>query len=130
MRKERVDVRIEPELLDELDIIAEREGLRSRSAAIRKAVTEYVLDNTDGWNSEMLKVTIPNRLAEKVQRFIMNGDARTPEEIMILALEFWTADREDYYLNRRGKLESIVAENVRTGAPKPRIVGESNVRSR
>ena len=130
MRKERVDVRIEPELLDELDIIAERQGLRSRSAAIREAVTEFVLDNTDGWNSEMLKVTIPNRLAEKVQRFIMNGDARTPEEIMVLALEFWTADREDYYLNRRKKLESIVAENVRTGAPKPRIVGESNVRSR
>ncbi len=130
MRKERVDVRIEPELLDELDIIAERQGLRSRSAAIREAVTEFVLDNTDGWNSEMLKVTIPNRLAEKVQRFIMNGDARTPEEIMILALEFWTADREDYYLNRRERLESIVAENVRTGAPKPRIVGESNVRSR
>ena len=101
MRKERVDVRVEPELLDELDIIAEREGLRSRSAAIRKAVTEYVLDNADGWNSETLKVTIPNRLAEKVQRFIMNGDARTPQEIMVLALEFWTADREDYYLNRR-----------------------------
>ena len=130
MRKERVDVRVEPEILDELDIIAQREGLRSRSAAIRKAVTEYVLDNADGWNSQTLKVTVPNRLAEKVQRFIMNGDARTAEEIMVLALEFWTADREDYYLTRREKLESIVAENVRAGPPKPRIVGENNIRSR
>lgn len=116
MQKERIDVRIEPELLEELEIIAQRLGTGSRSEAIREAVAEYVLANKDGWNSTALKVRLPNRLAEKVSRHIANGDARDAEEAIVLALDRWASDLEDYYLNKRDKIEGIVAENVRSDA--------------
>ncbi len=125
MRKERIDVRVEPELLEELEIITEREGLRGRSAAIREAIASYVMDNKDGWNSTGLKVNIPNRLAEKVSRHIMNGDARDAEEAVVLALNRWTSELEDYYLHRRDKIESIVAANVKTDAAMTKLRKET-----
>ena len=130
MRKQRVDVRVETELLEELQIIAEREGINSRSAAIRESVASYVMDNKDGWNSTFLRFSIPNRLAERVQRLVINGDAKNAEDAVEKALEFWAADREDYYLDRRDRLESIVAENVRNDAAlvKLRKSGESQIR--
>ncbi len=130
MRKQRVDVRVETELLEELQIIAEREGIKSRSAAIRESVASYVMDNKDGWNSTVLKFSIPNRLAERVQRLVIMGEAKNAEDAVEKALEFWTADREDYYLSRRDRLESIVAENVRNDAAlvKLRKSGRSQVR--
>lgn len=116
MQRQRVDVRIEPELLEEMEIIAQRTGAGSMSGAIREAVAEYVLANKDGWNSTVMKVRVPNRLAEKVSRHVANGDARDAEEAIVLALDRWTSDLEDYYLSRRDKIEGIVAENVRSDA--------------
>ena len=60
MRKERADVRVEPELLEELDIIAQRSG-QSRSEAIRDAIASFVMDQKDGWNSTSLKHTVTYR---------------------------------------------------------------------
>lgn len=130
MRKQRVDVRVEAELLAELEIIAEREGIRGRSAAIRESIASYVMDYKDGWNSTVLKFSIPNRLAERVQRLVIMGDAKNAEDAVEKALEFWAADREDYYLDRRDRMESIVAENVRNDAAlvKLRKSGESQIR--
>lgn len=113
MTKERVDVRVESEFLEELDAIAEREGL-SRSELIREAVMDYVLDNRETWNSRLLKVSIPNRMADKVQMHIHNGDAKTPEDAVLLALDFWLRDLEHYYLNRRKRMERTVKENARS----------------
>ena len=112
MNKERVDVRVEPELLEELDIIAERQGLNSRSSAIREAIASYVEENKDSWNSTGLNIHIPRRMAERLQRHIMNGDARDPNEAMVMALDFWLRDLEVYYLRRRGKIEHALKENI------------------
>jgi len=111
LRKERVDVRIEPELLEELDIIAQRSG-QSRSSAIRDAVANLVMEQKDGWNSTMIQVNIPNRLAGKVDRAIMNSDATDLDDAIKQALVFWTKDLEDYYLNREPKMEKITAKNI------------------
>jgi predicted DNA-binding protein len=124
MRKERIDVRVESELLEELEIIAERAGM-NRSEVLREAVASYVMDNKDGWNSTGLKVNIPNRLAEKVSRHIMNGDARDAEEAIVLALDRWTSELEDYYLHRRDKIESIVARNVKNDAAMTKLRKET-----
>jgi predicted DNA-binding protein len=115
MRRQRVDVRLDAELLDEVDSIAARCGM-SRSEFIREAVASHVIFDKDSWNSTAVKVTIPNRLAEKVTRHVMNGDARDAEEAVVLALDRWTADLEDYYLNRRDKINAVVAQNVRSDA--------------
>jgi metal-responsive CopG/Arc/MetJ family transcriptional regulator len=112
MNKERVDVRVEPELLEELDIIAERLGLNSRSSAIREAIANFVMDNKDGWNTSGTTVNIPNRIAERLQRQIMNGDAKDSEQAIVLALDFWLKDLENYYLNRREKIERLVRDNM------------------
>jgi hypothetical protein len=112
MNKERVDVRVEPELLEELDAISERLGIGSRSAAIREAIVNFVMDNKDGWNSTSLNVSIPNRIAERLQRQIMNGDAPDPEGAIMLALDFWLRDLEHYYLSRRQRLDRIASENM------------------
>jgi metal-responsive CopG/Arc/MetJ family transcriptional regulator len=110
-----VDVRLDAELLDEVDSIAVRTGA-TRSEVIREAVASHVMDDQDSFNSTVVKVTIPNRLAEKVTRHVMNGDARDAEEAVVLALERWTVDLEDYYLNRRDKINLMVAENVKNDA--------------
>jgi metal-responsive CopG/Arc/MetJ family transcriptional regulator len=112
MRKERADVRVEPELLEELDAIAQRKG-QSRSEAIRDAIACFVDEEKDGWNSTGLKVNIPNRLADKVDMAIMNSDATDIDNVIKQALDFWTRDIEDYHLNRKPKMEKITAENVR-----------------
>ncbi len=112
MRKERADVRVEPELLEEIDIIAQRKG-QSRSEAIRDAIAGFVDDEKDGWNSTGLKVNIPNRLADKVDMAIMNSDATDIDDVIKQALDFWTRDLEDYHLNRKPKMEKITADNVR-----------------
>jgi metal-responsive CopG/Arc/MetJ family transcriptional regulator len=114
MNKERVDVRVEPELLEELEIIAQRMGINSRSSAIREAIASFVMDNKDGWNASGISVNIPNRIAERLQRQIMNGDAKDTDQAIVLALDFWLRDLETYYLSRREKIERIVSENMRT----------------
>ena len=120
MRKERADVRVEPELLEELDIIAQRSG-QSRSEAIRDAIACFVMDQKDGWNSTSLKVNIPNRLADKVDTAIMNSDATDIDDVIKQALDFWTRDLEDYHLNRKPKMDSITAENVRKDTAKAQM---------
>jgi predicted DNA-binding protein len=112
MNKERVDVRVEQELLEELDTISERLGVESRSAIIREAIATFVLDNKDGWNSTGIKVNLPNRMAERLQTHIMNGDASDAENAIVLALDFWLRDLEDYHMNRRATMEKIVRENM------------------
>lgn len=113
MNKERVDVRVEPEFLEELDVLAERMGM-SRSGAIREAIIAYVMENKEGWNSASVKVAIPNRIAERLSRHVSNGDARDQEEAVVMALDFWLRDLEDYYERRRPRLDRLVAENVRS----------------
>ncbi len=120
MRKERADVRVEPELLEELDIIAQRSG-QSRSEAIRDAIASFVMDNKDGWNSTSLKVNIPNRLADKVDMAIMNSDAADIDDVIKHALDFWTRDVEDYHLNRKPKMDKITAGNVRKDTAKSQM---------
>lgn len=112
MNKERVDVRVEPELLEELDAIAERKGFVSRSSAIREAIVDYVAQNGDSWNSAGINIDIPNRIAERLQRQIMNGDARDANEAIVLALDFWLRDMEAYYLRRRDRIDRAVKENI------------------
>jgi len=112
MNKERVDARVEPELLEELDEIAQRLGLGSRSSAIREAIASYVTEQRDGWNTTGLNVRLPKRMTERLQRHIMNGDARDADEAIVLALDFWLRDLEVYYLRRRARLESAVRENI------------------
>jgi len=112
MNKERVDVRVEPELIEELDGISERLGIGSRSSAIREAISYFVAEQREGWNTSGLRVRIPNRLAERLHRHIMNGDARDADEAIVLALDFWLRDLEVYYLRRRARLESIAKENI------------------
>ena len=114
MNKERVDVRVEPELLEELDIIAQRMGINSRSSAIREAIACFVMDNKDGWNTSGITVNIPNRIAERLHRHIMNGDAKDPDQAIVLALEIWLGNLEKYYLRDREKIEHIVRENIQS----------------
>ncbi len=120
MRKERADVRVEPELLEELDIIAQRSGQR-RSEAIRDAIASFVMDNKDSWNSTKINVNIPNRLADKVDMAIMNSDAADIDDLIKQALDFWTRDIEDYHLNRKPKMENITADNVRKDSAKSQL---------
>ncbi len=112
MNKERVDVRVELELLEELDAIGQREGFTSRSSVIREAIASYVMEHKDGWNTTGITLNIPNRTAERLQRHIMNGDARDSQEAVVLALDFWLRDLEIYYLRRRGRMEAILRENM------------------
>ncbi|MCK5024627.1 MAG: hypothetical protein KAR56_03320, partial [Thermoplasmata archaeon] len=74
-------------------------------------------------NSTALKVKIPNRLADKVDMAIMNSDAADIDDVIKQALDFWTRDIEDYHLNRKQKMESITAENIRKDAAKSQMSG-------
>jgi Arc/MetJ-type ribon-helix-helix transcriptional regulator len=112
MNKERVDVRVEPELLEELDIIAQRMGINSRSSAIREAIASFVIENKDGWNTSGIAVNIPNRVAERLQRHVRNGDAKDTDEAIVMALELWLCKLEHYYLVERDELERIAQGNV------------------
>ena len=107
-----MDVRVEPELLEELDAISERLELGNRSAAIREAIANFVLENKDTWNSATIRVSVPNRMAERARRHIMNGDAKDMENAITLALDFWLRDLEDYYINRRHTMDKIVKDNI------------------
>ena len=120
MRKERVDIRIEPELLKELDIIAQRKG-QSRSSAIRDAVEIHVMELKDEWNSTAIKVNISKRLAERVQQRILNGDVVDLDEAVKDALKAWVKEVEYFNLKTKYDLDAITAENVKNDTAKSQL---------
>jgi metal-responsive CopG/Arc/MetJ family transcriptional regulator len=113
LNKERVDVRVEAEFLEELDMLAERAGT-SRSSVIREAIVAYLMDRGEGLNSSAVKVSIPNRILERLNRQVNNGDATDTETAIVMALDFWLRDLENYYERRRNRLDRAVADNVRS----------------
>lgn len=70
------------------------------------------MENKDGWNATGITVNIPNRVAERLQRQIRNGDAKDADQAITTALEIWLKGLEKYYLEDRDELERIVKENV------------------
>ena len=120
MRKERGDVRIEPELLEELDIIAQRRG-QSRSSMIRDAVETLVMEEKDGWNSTAIKVNISNRLADRVQQRILNADVIDLDEAVRDALKAWVKKLENFNLKTKYELDAITAENVKNDTTKAQL---------
>lgn len=109
---ERIDIRVEAEILEELEDLARLDNHNTRSEAVREAIYNYVDDMKGMWNSDVVKVTIPKRLMDKVGLYIRNGDAQDLDQAIFLAMNKWCDDLEDYYSNRRDKMEKIVSENV------------------
>jgi len=99
MNKERIDVRVEPELLEELDAISERQGLGSRSAAIREAIASYVIDNKDGWNS-----TGDAPAVEGHTYIVKTFDFGQEEGLYYLALEWVDGEPLADFASRSGQL--------------------------
>ncbi|MCK5037507.1 MAG: ribbon-helix-helix protein, CopG family [Thermoplasmata archaeon] len=112
MSMERIDIRVEAEILEELEDLARLDNHNTRSEAVREAIYNYVDDMKGMWNSDVVKVTIPKRLMDKVGLYIRNGDAQDLDQAIFLAMNKWCDDLEDYYSNRRDKMEKIVSENV------------------
>jgi len=120
MRKERVDVRVELDLLDELDIIAQRSGL-SRSSVIRDAIDHYVDEQKHDWNSRSVKVNIPARLADRLQQRVINGDANTQDEAIGEAIKTWVVEHENFHLHTKYELDAITARNMKNDAAKTQL---------
>ena len=115
MRKERIDIRVEPELLEELDIIAQRSG-QSRSSIIRDAIAELVMEKKDEWDSVGLHVNLTYEEAEVIDLAIKNGDARNPSQAIGKALDFWGEARMDHHMNKKPLMREIAAENLKRRA--------------
>ena len=111
MKKERVDVRVELELLDELDIIAQRSG-QSRSSIIRDAIASFVDEKKYGWNSTPVQVNIPTRLADRLHKRVLNGDANNHEEAIGEAIKTWVVNHEQFHLKTKYELDEITARNM------------------
>ena len=112
MVMERIDIRVETEILEELEELARLDNLNTRSEAVREAIYDFIDDRKAMWNSDVVKVTIPKRLMDKAELYIRNGDAQDLDQVIFLAMNKWCDDLEDYYSNRREKVEKIVSENV------------------
>ncbi len=112
MVMERIDIRVETEILEELGELARLDGLNTRSEAVRGAIYNYIDDRKAMWNSDIVKVTIPKRLMDKAELYIRNGDAQDLDQAIFIAMSKWCDDLEDYYSNRRERMEKIVSENV------------------
>ncbi len=112
MARERIDIRVEAEILDELEGIASMNNINNRSEAVREAIYNYIDDKKDMWNSDVVKVTIPKRLMEKAEMFIRNGDAKDLDQAIFIALNKWCDGLSEYYTDGREKLEKVVAENI------------------
>ena len=100
MSMERIDIRVEAEILEELEDLAKLDNLNTRSEAVREAIYNYVDDMKGMWNSDVVKVTIPKRLMDKVGLYIRNGDALDLDQAIFIALNNWCDNQEDYYSNR------------------------------
>lgn len=111
MSRERIDLRIEPDILDDLESIAKINGVDGRSAAIREAIYFYIEHMKNNWNSDSLSVSIPKRMMDQLDLFIRNGDATDVDQAIVLALTDWCAKKEKYYLSGRSRLENIMKDN-------------------
>ncbi len=112
MAMERIDIRVETEILDELEGIASMNNITNRSEAVREAIYSYIDDRKEMWNSNVVRVAIPKRLMEKAELFIRNGDAKDLDQAISLALNNWCDGLSEYYTDGREKLEKVVAENI------------------
>ena len=112
MGKERVDVRVELDILEELEAIALRDGAGNRSAAVREAIYYYVEEKKDTWNTDKHVVKLPKRLTDRVFRLIRNKDATDFDDAIRAALRAWCKDREYDLKHGRHELDNLVAENM------------------
>lgn len=118
MSRERVDFRVEPEILEKLEEIASRAGIAGgRSAAIREAVYQYIERNESSWNTDHLDIRLPKQLTNRVNLFVANGDAETFRQAVVMAVERWCNVKESYHrFGGREEMEHIVAENMSANA--------------
>ncbi len=112
MGRERIDVRVETEILEELEAIAFRDGAKGRSAAVREAVYFYIDEKKDTWNTDKHVLKIPKRLTDRIYRLVRNKDATDFDDAIKAALRAWCKEREYDLKHGRYELDRLVAENM------------------
>ncbi|MCK4757482.1 MAG: ribbon-helix-helix protein, CopG family [Thermoplasmata archaeon] len=110
MAMERVDVRVESEILEELEDVAQLYGINNRSEAIREAIYDYIEDKKEMWNSEVVKVSIPRALIIKARKYIKMGEVEDLNQAVFASLTIWCKEQKQYYLHERDKLDDIAKE--------------------
>ena len=113
MGRERIDIRVDPLVLEELEAIAERNGIEGRSAAVREAIYHYVDTMKHSWNSQVVTVNIPNRVAERTDKYIRAGEVLNIDQAVSEALKSWCSGLDDEYTGRRKAAEEAVDEKIR-----------------
>ena len=110
MAMERVDVRVEREILEELEDVARLYNINNRSEAIREAIYDYIEDKKDMWNSDIVKVSLPREIHIDTRMYIKMGRAKTLSEAITAALSEWCNGLRTYYLHEQKALMDIAKE--------------------
>lgn len=110
MAMERVDVRVEREILEELEDVARLYNINNRSEAIREAIYEYIEDKKEMWNSDTIKVSLAREIVIDTRAYIKMGRAKTMAEAITAALTKWCEGWNNYYLHDQKKIMEIAKQ--------------------
>jgi len=106
----RLNLRVPEDLVDMLDEIRERKGLKSISDVVREALDNYADNEFDSWNSGKVNVRIPKVALEDLEGLVMAGDATDIQQAINFALRDWIEERKQYLLEGRDALKKKVGE--------------------
>jgi len=121
----RLNLRVDNDLMLLLEEIRERKGMRSISEVVRDALSRYLDEEADSWNSELVKIRIPMAMLDDLESLIMAGDATDLTQTVNFALNEWVRTKKEYHLEGRDALKRKVEEIVGEREAKRRMRSEA-----
>jgi len=109
-KKNRLNLRVPEELLDLLEEIRERKGMKTISDVVRDALDIYADNEVDSWNSGTVKVKIPRMTLEELEGLVILGDAIDTQQAINFAVRTWVDARKQYLLEGREALREKIGE--------------------
>lgn len=108
----RINLRVSDDLVILLEEIRDRKGKSTVSEIVRDALDRYLDDESDSWNSGVVKVKIPLSTLEVLETLIMAGDATDISQAVNFAINDWVQTRQEYHLEGRDALRKKIGDMV------------------
>ncbi len=97
---ERVTTRITMDQTEALEEIVQKEGLGSKSDAIREAIDEYIEGRSDPRGTQTVSTKVPKKVLEELDKLVEDGTIMDREEGVRIALRHFVMADADYFVNR------------------------------
>ena len=91
---DRITVRLNPETIEKLDELVEKEGFKNTSDAVRHAIDFFLESKFPPKNLEKVMVDVPRTNMTDLQNLVMEGDSVSVDDAIRNAVREYLRKRE------------------------------------